>query len=195
MNCFPLINVYYLYQTKVLMPPPLYFVESNGKLSPTLIVFLHKAFHWNLNSLTNTVWKSASSEHLNWIEKCWCRLTRLNRTIQASVKGRTVYYKDSQKSDLEWLYLIVHEQVHRQDIDQFLWFYPSYLLQGIYLPYHQISWEKKAYQVASLHPLNGKDDLSKLIYGKEQRLIEICMSHGTIEEKSNKIIEWFLIKK
>jgi len=173
------------------MYPPLYFIKSNGRLTSAVEYFLHKSFGFSISSLQNTVWKSASEESLSWREKTWCKMTQLHGKMNASVMGRKVYYKNTARTPLEWLCLITHEQVHRHDIETHKLFYFSYILEGIYKPYKKISWEQRAYAVASLQITNQKDQLSVLVKGREHLLIDIFESDITEQEKIDKISSWF----
>ncbi|MFN8416311.1 MAG: hypothetical protein U0U66_08270 [Cytophagaceae bacterium] len=173
------------------MQPPVYFIQPNGTLTPALEFFLNKSFAFSILSLQNTVWKSATNESLNLLEKSWCRITQLHGKMNASVMGRKVFYKNVTRTPLEWLYLIVHEQVHRHDVNQDKLFYLSYIVQGLYRAYPKISWEQRAYKIATLTPTNEKDQLSVLIQGKENLLLEIFQSNLSHTEKIDEISRLF----
>ena len=82
------------------MNPPSTLIANNGRLTPSLIKFLHEHFGFSRGSLEKTVYKRIPF-HKNAI-------TLFNR----------VYYdaKCLKKSETEWLLLIIHEQVHREEI-------------------------------------------------------------------------------
>jgi hypothetical protein len=146
--------------------PPEYFLDQNGRLTQPLQLFLTTAFGLSAPSLKETVWVSFEEGQLNTIDRWWCRITKLDRTFSATVKGNKVFYSKKKRTPLEWLYLIAHEQVHRHDIDAEYFFYLKYITEGVFTSYRNISAERRAYAISSLAPGKETDALTLLLRQK-----------------------------
>ena len=115
--------------------PPKTLIDSKGKLTSGVIKLLHENFGFSIKSLERTVYKQISF-HKNAI-------TIFNH----------VYYdaKCFNKSEIEWLLLIIHEQVHREEIgnhfQRAISWYAGYLIGFMKagFSYRKNPYEERAY--------------------------------------------------
>ncbi len=162
--------------------PPESLITKSGKLTEPVISLINAAFSYDKEVMKESTWSDYKDSLGGEI---WFFVTGYPN---ASVSGEDIYYESSAQNQTEWLGLIIHEESHRQDIDQVgnFNFYARYLFEGAQKNYREISTEKKAYNYGSD---DYKIDLAdKLVSFKNGIVLDILNDQKlTTTEKSNQL--------
>ena len=126
------------------------FMIEDGKLTTGMVSLLNAAYGYSTSSLQQTTWILWSDPRV----VAWYRaMGNPNATTEGYVVAHDGGYNYGKgRNDDEWFGLVVHEQSHREDIenDGSLSFYIKYGFQGV-SGYRNIDTEEKAFE-------NGSDD-------------------------------------
>jgi len=141
---------------------------AHGGLTSPMITILSTVFGYSSTSLYNTYWSYyADSEQ----GKRWFKLTGNPNAVTA---GNNVYHNTKNYNDEAWFELIVHEQSHREDIENngLISFYANYGVDGL-RGYENIPTEIKAFANEALAKqlLQYKDGvIMEILDNKKTRL-------------------------
>lgn len=127
---------------------PEFLISQGGKVTSPMVTLLYAAYGYSISSLENTTWIPYTDPRAGF----WDDIVGIPESTSASVRGKTVIHDDDQnRSDGAWLSLIIHEQSHREDVDEVgnLAFYLGYIIEAKD-GYRNISTEEQAF-------INGSD--------------------------------------
>jgi RHS repeat-associated protein len=167
------------------LEPSAYLISGNGKLTSPVISLLNAAYGLSISSLEQTTWKPYDSDKLVIEEKIQRSLTGVGDKMAATTHRKSVIHDNSSdRSQNNWFSLIVHEQIHRKQIEGIGWdiFIRSYLCQGALVPYNEIIYEYEAYKYGSNKGYDYTDDLLKYKDGCVMKILED--PHVTMEQKA-----------
>lgn len=130
--------------------PPEYIIDKNGKITPLMRTFMEIAFDFSPESIDETIHKTIESgwfpEGREVIAKQAFQTGANAITLGEQVTYRKEYWYGNTSVN-EWIAIAVHEHTHRQEIweSNDLGWYSAYLLESLYTPYRDLSFEKRAY--------------------------------------------------
>jgi RHS repeat-associated protein len=125
---------------------PEIMIDKTGRVTKPFVSLLNASFGFDKKSIENTKWISYET---NFISRLWALVVGIPNKTSASIMGSIVVHDaDKNRSDKEWFSLIVHEQVHKTHVESMgnLTFYSNYIIEGIKVPYENITTEKIAYE-------------------------------------------------
>jgi len=141
---------------------PLEMISHNGSLSESMIVILTNAISYDESVIRSTKWMRLSNAPYPLVYSAI-----FFDGQEATTLGNTVVYDASKtekytKYSISYFRLILHEQTHRQQIQNVggnYRFYSSYFLEFIDRGYRSNSFEEEAYRIGF-----GKEDIARSIW-------------------------------